>query len=490
MKTRFVRTALAMVAYACTAIYAQAQIPKGYYDSLKGKKGTELKTAVHKIIKYATVLSYGSGPNATWYGFYTTDNDNGYVIDRYSNERRQFGSQGSSVKDMNIEHSFPKSWWGGTETQAYKDLFNLMPSDATANSRKSNYGMGTVAVVDYDNGCIKVGKGTEGFAVWQPSNEWKGDFARDYMYMVTAYQDYEWTANAALKSLEQGDYPTLKAWAQKLYIQWAKEDPVSGVETKRNNEVYKIQGNRNPYVDFPNLMEYVWGDSVDYAFDPETTIKSTTEGGTPVERIVYMANFKSSDCGSTVEKIVDPTSTDGLWQRSSSYGWKAAAYVDKVKHQCEGTMVSEVIDLSGIESPKLSFSHAVNYDKSPSTRLSVAVRCDGNTTKLSGFTWPSGSDWTFVDSGPIDLSAFAGKKIQVAFHYTSSATVNPTWEVASLTVRGKSQASAIASPTLPYIDKSKPYAFYDLSGRRITNVNEAKGIVIIKQGNKVKKIVR
>lgn len=47
------------------------------------------------------------------------------------------------------------------------------------------------------------------------------------------------------------------------------------IEVKRNNAVYSIQGNRNPYIDFPNLMEYVWGDSIDVAFDPETSVKST-----------------------------------------------------------------------------------------------------------------------------------------------------------------------------------------------------------------------
>ena len=60
---------------------------------------------------------------------------------------------------MNIEHSFPKSWWGGEQRQAYKDLYNLMPSDAKANSTKSNYGMGVVTKATYDNGVIKVGTG-------------------------------------------------------------------------------------------------------------------------------------------------------------------------------------------------------------------------------------------------------------------------------------------------------------------------------------------
>ena len=128
---------------------ALAQIPDGYYDALKDKKGAELKTAVHNIIKNANVLDYGSGYGSTWWGFYSTDNDNGYVIDRYSNNRVKFVSRGAVASGMNIEHSFPKSWWGGSKNQAYKDLYNLMPSDSKANSSKSNYGMGIVTEVSY-----------------------------------------------------------------------------------------------------------------------------------------------------------------------------------------------------------------------------------------------------------------------------------------------------------------------------------------------------
>lgn len=59
--------ALAIILIATiVSITASAQIPEGYYDALKGKKGAELKTAVHNIIKEARVLSYGKGIAATW----------------------------------------------------------------------------------------------------------------------------------------------------------------------------------------------------------------------------------------------------------------------------------------------------------------------------------------------------------------------------------------------------------------------------------------
>ena len=260
MRKKLLHWALAIVASALPAIPSLAQIPDGYYKSLKGKKGAELKTAIYNIIKDAKVLEYGSGKGRTWWGFWDTDRDErGYFIDRYSavNEWEKSTSQGTAGAEMNIEHSFPKSWWGGAKSQAYKDLYNLMPCKSRINSTKSNYPMGSVVSGDKGNGWTKVGNGNDGKMYWEPHDSWKGDFARGYMYMATTYQNYNWSGDRALQILQQGAYPTLQAWAYKLFIQWAKGDKPDALEIKRNEDVYKIQGNRNPYVDFPNLMEYV-----------------------------------------------------------------------------------------------------------------------------------------------------------------------------------------------------------------------------------------
>lgn len=278
MRKIFIMTASAVLASIGSISYADNSIPLDYYSSLNGKKGSELKTAVHNLVSSnVTMLGYGSGNNKTWWGFYVTDYEMSgsqrLVVDRYSNNTWYFGSRGSSVSGMNIEHSFPKSWWGGTENNAYKDLFNLMPCEQSINSSKSNYGMGIVTKVRTDNGCTKVGTGADGIYLWEPADKWKGDFARGYMYMATAYQDFTWTGEG-LNSLQQGAYPTLQKWASDLYRKWAKADPVDQREIARNAAVQEIQGNRNPYVDFPNLMEYVWGDSTNVAFNVKTTVKA------------------------------------------------------------------------------------------------------------------------------------------------------------------------------------------------------------------------
>lgn len=483
---------------------ALAQIPDGYYDALKDKKGAELKTAVHNIIKNANVLDYGSGSGSTWWGFYSTDNDNGYVIDRYSNNRVKFVSRGAVASGMNIEHSFPKSWWGGSKNQAYKDLYNLMPSDSKANSSKSNYGMGIVTEVSYENDCIKVGDGDQGFKVWQPSTEWQGDFSRGYMYMATAYQNLTWTGEG-LNSLEKGDYPTLKTWAYKLYIKWCKADPVSQTEIDRNEAVYKIQGNRNPFVDFPNLMEYIWGDSIDYAFDPATTVKSVKynggSGGGSVEpgeteTVVYSANYHSADGSCVTTDITQPQTGVEVWQRSSKYGWTATSSIKNssgryVKYDSEGTLALPEIDLGGYSSASLSFTHVLNFCTSPDKYLSVEAHCDGNVTKLTGFKWPAGNNYASVESGDVSLSQFVGKKIQIVFRYTGTTSVSATWEIQKATVTGKKTSSSIVavSPTSQF-DSTKPYEVFDMSGHRLSQNEYKHGVVIIRQGGKVFKMVK
>ena len=121
---------------AVTALGAGAQIPLDYYAPLYGLTGRDLKQAVHEIVNDdVKMLSYGSGSTKTWWAFYVTDMaEGGLVRDRYSAEEFRFGNRGSSVSGMNIEHSFPKRWWGGSENNAYKDLYHLMPCQTTINN--------------------------------------------------------------------------------------------------------------------------------------------------------------------------------------------------------------------------------------------------------------------------------------------------------------------------------------------------------------------
>ncbi|MBQ3875596.1 MAG: endonuclease [Bacteroidaceae bacterium] len=273
-------TVIVNMAYATGGV-TRKQLAE-YASSLKGLKKAELKEAMYRLMTPKTVLEYGSGSGHTWDGFYDTDRtaDN-YCVDRYCDDRREFGSRGAVVSGLNIEHSFPKSWWGGTKNSAYMDLFNLMPSEVTINSAKSNYGMGVVDNIKDTNGCTKVGTGkgsSSNVNLWEPADKWKGDFSRSYMYMATAHQNLNTKyTGEALTSLEKNVWPTLQQWAYTLYLKWTRTDKVDQIEIDRNNAVYEIQGNRNLFVDYPTLAEYVWGDSIDAEFDPYTALTTCSD---------------------------------------------------------------------------------------------------------------------------------------------------------------------------------------------------------------------
>lgn len=513
MRRKLLRLSLAFLVSVMPALPMLAQIPEGYYSSLKGKKGAELKTAIHDIIKKANVLSYGSNYGHTWWGFWSTDRDErGYFIDRYSAEKEwvKSTSQGAAGAGMNIEHSFPKSWWGKTEVQAYKDLYNLMPCKSKINSTKSNYPMGKVVSGDKGNGWTKVGKGDDNKWYWEPADPWKGDFARGYMYMATAYQDYNWVGTQALQILQQGAYPTLQKWAYTLYIQWAKADKPDALEIKRNNDVAKIQGNRNPYVDFPNLMEYVWGDSTNIAFNPETTVKSSSyvngggggsidpdpNPGTP-EVNIYQATFTANDGGCQESIVSNSSPHDNIWTRDANFGWKATAFKSS-NYAAEATLTLPEVDLTEYDDAKLTINQAVNFGKGKALDyLSILVRSvepeDGavDISPLSDFKVPEKDSWTFSEY-TFDLSHFVGTKSTISFRYTSDANMCCTWEIKKATITGKKTATGIKETTTEpkdFIDFSKPYDVYSIDGRKLdpSHIN-ANSIVIIRQNSKVIKM--
>lgn len=263
MKT--LRNTILLIA-AIVAMGASAGVPVGYYNSIDGKRGQDLKNAVHQLLKNHTVMTYSS----LWYHFQSTDchfeNPN-QVWDMYSNITRYYRGS-SAVSGMNREHSFPKSWWGGTQVDAYTDLNHLYPSDADANLAKNNYPLGEVSTASFNNGCTKVGTPLAGqgggcSTVFEPDDEYKGDFARTYFYMATCYQDYTWKYTYMVSN---SSWLTLNQWSINLLLKWSREDPVSDKEVARNDAVYKIQNNRNPFIDNPLLAEYIWGNHYGEAF--------------------------------------------------------------------------------------------------------------------------------------------------------------------------------------------------------------------------------
>ncbi len=248
----------------CVAAFGQE--PAGYYSAAENKSDAALKTALFGIIGSHTAISY----DGLWMAFKTTDKRaDGKVWDIYSNTTNytfgtnQCGNYNNEGDCYNREHSFPKSWFNNA-TPMYTDLFHLYPSDGKVNGVRSNFPFGEVGTVAYssNNNYCRLGVSNfPGYAgtVFEPADELKGDMARTYFYMVTAYEGKVSGWNS--EHLDGTKYPALNAWSVALLLKWHRQDPVSPKEINRNNVIYSdFQHNRNPFIDHPELAEYIWGD--------------------------------------------------------------------------------------------------------------------------------------------------------------------------------------------------------------------------------------
>ncbi len=487
----------------------QASIPEGYYKTAEGKKKAALKAAMHDVIAPHKAIGYSN----LWRSYERVDyldktNSQGQhqVMDYYSDGIHYFTGNGSAVSGMNKEHVAPQSWWGGgTGIAVGNDLFQVIPSESNANSAKGNYPLGKVTgEVSYPNSKsgansrMKTGRDASGKMVFEPCDEYKGDFARIFFYVATCYPDVRWENLSNVNvSFQCEDYPTLKADILPMLLQWAKNDPVCEWEITRNERVYAEQGNRNPFVDFPSLAEYIWGDSIDYAF----SLDGSSHGGGPdIDPTPQFATLLDCSMRSGLAPFFVRTydGCDGaVWTSSSQYGAKANAFSIPGKEADEYLMVN--LDLTHVSTATLTFQHATGYNQTEAVKntyfqLLISEDYDGVPEDA---TWqmldavfpplPAGGGFTsFVSSGDINLSSYSGKNVTLAFRYLSNSSASYCWEVRDVKV------TAYTVPDrLPFIaddegesgsNKWSDGKCFDLTGRQVPQ--GTKGIVI-RNGKKI-----
>lgn len=210
-----------------------------YYQEISDSlRGNNLKLALRSLTKrtqthtttYDEIKTYTVRTDAD-------PNKPGNIILFYS--RVSVSGKWDSGKTWNREHVWPrsKSWFEYEE--AGSDIHHLRPTNPSINSSRGN----------------KAYANTTTSTTYGPTDEVKGDIARIVFYLLTRYQ-------------ESDSYPiTNVASSMKMLLEWNALDPVDNLEIHRNEECYKIQGNRNPFIDFPDYAEMIWGSvnlSVDY----------------------------------------------------------------------------------------------------------------------------------------------------------------------------------------------------------------------------------
>ena len=247
--------------------------------------------ALHHIIKDHTALSY----SALWGAMYYTDRkSNGEVWDMYSDRPGstpaytytffddQCGNYSGEGSCYNREHSFPKSWFSDASPM-YTDIFHLYPTDGYVNGQRGNLPFGEVSNPTWTstNGSKKGPCSYPGYSgtVFEPIDEYKGDFARTYFYMATRYYDqmYSWS-NVVNNGTR---HPAFEEWVVNLLLEWHTNDPVSEKEINRNNVIYEsYQHNRNPFIDHPEYASLIWSDE---PVDSYTVQFTVTDGTTPIQ---------------------------------------------------------------------------------------------------------------------------------------------------------------------------------------------------------------
>lgn len=244
-----------------------AQIPNGYYDAASGLSGNELQHALHNIIKDHNSVTYSS----LWNHFEATDKkSNGKVWDMYSDipggnppyeytfGSDQCGNYNSEGDCYNREHSFPSSWFGGEVMPMYSDMHHVYPTDGFVNNKRGNFPYGKVNSPTWTsmNGSRLGNNSSSGYSgvVFEPIDAYKGDLARSHFYMATRYlsEDGGWPGSPSF------DGSQMEEWSLTLLYEWHQNDPVSAKEISRNNAIYQIQNNRNPFVDHPEYASLIW----------------------------------------------------------------------------------------------------------------------------------------------------------------------------------------------------------------------------------------
>lgn len=235
-----------------------------YYSGIDwNTSGASLKTSLCGLINSHTSLGY----DGLWTAYKTSDLDsNGKIWDMYSNYRwtpdsEKCGTYSVEGDCYNREHTIPQSVFSKANPMVC-DLHHVYPTDGKVNGMRSNYPHGNVSSATYTSGNgSKLGTGSDvnyGYTgkVFEVIDEYKGDFARTYFYFVTCYQAN--MSGYTFDSFAKNTYPSLLEWALKVYLEWNDLDPVSAKEITRNDKVYSLQNNRNPFIDHPEAAHKIW----------------------------------------------------------------------------------------------------------------------------------------------------------------------------------------------------------------------------------------
>lgn len=253
--------------YFTSASVAQAAAGS-YYSSITATSGTALSGQLHDLT-VSTHKTYSSYDDCH-YKATQTDPGKGSntVMEFYTHTDIAF-SKWDVAGGWNREHVWAQSLSGGLwgKTGAGGDLHHIRPAEKDLNNHRGNklYGEVSNGSPEYTSVTNHLGGYSNG-NVFEPLDNVKGDVARIVMYVYLHYNRASIVGGSVESKLTAGSLPITNiisaggesnAW--KLLLNWNKLDPVDDIERLRNDEVYKIQGNRNPFIDNESYADAIWG---------------------------------------------------------------------------------------------------------------------------------------------------------------------------------------------------------------------------------------
>jgi endonuclease I len=344
--------------------FVSAQAPAGYYDGTTGLTGYALKSKLHDIISEKNVnWHYGDLPN-----FYNqTDLDKYYdhgpgnttiLLDIYSEipggadayeytSANLISTSGAEGLGFNREHAVPQSTFN-SDYPMYSDLHFVIPTDARINQLRNNYpyGVGNSTVhYTFTNSSKIANSAIPNYVytnrVYEPVNEFKGDIARMLLYFAVRYEgklpsfNYSTNINPAI------DRSPLDGTAERAFdpayismlLQWHVQDPVSQREIDRNNAIYAIQRNRNPFIDNPQWVNAIWVQTPD-AVAPQAPLNlNSTQSGAYYTNLAWSPSTSSDVMGYNIYQngtLVATTKSTSIvidhLVPSTSYSFTVKAY--------------------------------------------------------------------------------------------------------------------------------------------------------------------
>lgn len=212
----------------------ESQLNLDYYSGTFDLYDEELKAELKRTISANyKQLGYTAARDAM---YATLDNESGWVTCVYTGRKAQFSTRaGANSNQINTEHTWPQSLFSQREPER-SDIHHLFPTDASTNTRRSNLPFGVVSNPTWTEGGSKWQSGT-----FEPRDEQKGATARAMFYFAIRYSNYSNFLNNQ----------------EAILRQWHQTFQPAERETNRNQAIYQLQNNRNPFVDFPGFVNRI-----------------------------------------------------------------------------------------------------------------------------------------------------------------------------------------------------------------------------------------